>query len=107
MQLGENLTSKMDANKKVEVNEVFIAECLKHKCLWDVKARAYKDRNAREFEINLHTQGFTQTVLHFLFCLALFLFETISVVIATAVPHSSCFQFQTATCKAALMNNER
>ena len=38
----------MDANKKVEVNEAFIAEWLKHECLWDVKARAYKDRNARE-----------------------------------------------------------
>ena len=38
----------MDANKKVEGNEAFIAEWLKHKCLRDVKARAYKDRNARE-----------------------------------------------------------
>ena len=38
----------MDANKKVEVNEVFTAEWLKHECLWDVKVRAYKDRNARE-----------------------------------------------------------
>ena len=37
----------MDANK-VEVNEAFIAKWLKHECLWDVKARAYKDRNARE-----------------------------------------------------------
>ena len=25
-----------------------IAEWLKHKCLWDVKARAYNDRSARE-----------------------------------------------------------
>ena len=40
--------SKMDANKKVEVNEAFIAEWQKHECLWDVKARAYKDRNAGE-----------------------------------------------------------
>ena len=37
----------MDANK-VEVNEAFIAESLKHECLWDVKARVYKDHNARE-----------------------------------------------------------
>ena len=37
----------MDANK-VEVNEAFIAKWLIHECLWDVKARAYKDRNARE-----------------------------------------------------------
>ena len=29
----------MDA-KKMEVNEAFIAEWLKHECLWDVKARA-------------------------------------------------------------------
>ena len=56
----------MDANK-VEVNEAFIAESLKHECLWDVKARAYKDGNAREnvFEnylkllgIILHGQSF-------------------------------------------------
>ena len=38
---------KMDANK-AEVNEAFIAEWLNHACLWDVKARAYNDRNARE-----------------------------------------------------------
>ena len=38
----------MGANKKVEVNEAFIAELLKHECLRDVKVRAYKDRNARE-----------------------------------------------------------
>ena len=38
----------MDANKKVEVNEAFIAEWQKHECLWNVKARAYKDRSARE-----------------------------------------------------------
>ena len=38
----------MDANKKVKVNETFIAEWLKHECLWDVKARSYKDRNAEE-----------------------------------------------------------
>ena len=37
----------MDANK-AEVNEAFIAEWLNHACLWDVKARAYNDRNARE-----------------------------------------------------------
>ena len=37
----------MDANK-VEVNEAFIAESPKHECLWEVQARAYKDRNARE-----------------------------------------------------------
>ena len=37
----------MDANK-MEVNEAFIAEWLKHDCLWDVKARSYKDRSARE-----------------------------------------------------------
>ena len=42
------LISKMNANKKVEVNEAFIAEWLKHECLWDVKAKASKDRNARE-----------------------------------------------------------
>ena len=29
----------MDA-KKMEVNEAFVAEWLKHECLWDVKARA-------------------------------------------------------------------
>ena len=40
------LIAKMNANK-VEVNETFIAESLKHECLWDVKARAYKDYNAR------------------------------------------------------------
>ena len=33
---------------KVKVNETSIAEWLKHKCLWDVKARANKDCNARE-----------------------------------------------------------
>ena len=38
----------MDANKKVEVNEAFIAEWQKHECLWDMRARAYKDRNARK-----------------------------------------------------------
>ena len=38
----------MDANKKVEVNEAFIAEWQKRECLWNVKARAYKDRSARE-----------------------------------------------------------
>ena len=38
----------MDANKKVEGNEAFIGEWLKNECLRDVKARAYKDRNARE-----------------------------------------------------------
>ena len=27
----------MDVNKKVEVNEAFVAEWRKHKCLWDVK----------------------------------------------------------------------
>ena len=37
----------MDANE-VEVNEAFVAESLKQECLWDVKARAYKDRKARE-----------------------------------------------------------
>ena len=37
----------MDANK-LEVNEAFIAEWLKHECLCDVKATSYKDRNARE-----------------------------------------------------------
>ena len=31
---------KMDANKKVEVNVAFVAEWLKHECLWDVKAIA-------------------------------------------------------------------
>ena len=61
----------MDANKKVEVNEAFIAEWLNHECLRDGKARAYKDRNAREnalktlakllnlFGIFLHSQSFT------------------------------------------------
>ena len=38
----------MNASKIVEENEAFIAEWLKHECLWDVKARAYKGRNARE-----------------------------------------------------------
>ena len=38
----------MDANKKVDVNEAFIAEWLKHECMWDVDVRAYKDLNARE-----------------------------------------------------------
>ena len=38
----------MNANKKEEGNETFTAEWLKHECLRDVKARAYKDRNARE-----------------------------------------------------------
>ena len=42
------LISKLDANKKVEVNEAFTAEWQKHECLWYVKARVYKDRNARE-----------------------------------------------------------
>ena len=35
----------MNANKKVEVNEAFIAEWQKPELLWDVKARAYKDCN--------------------------------------------------------------
>ena len=39
--------SKTDA-KKVKVNEAVIAEWLKHKCLWDVKARASEDCNTRE-----------------------------------------------------------
>ena len=30
----------MNANKKEEANEAFIAEWLKHECLWDMKARA-------------------------------------------------------------------
>ena len=34
--------------KKVEINEILVAEWLKHECLWDVKARSYKDRNAGE-----------------------------------------------------------
>ena len=38
----------MDANKKVEINETFIAEWLKHEYLWDMKAISYKDRNVRE-----------------------------------------------------------
>ena len=38
----------IDTNKKVEVNEASIAEWQKHECLWDVKARACKDRSARE-----------------------------------------------------------
>ena len=38
----------MNVNKKVKVNEAVIAEWLKHKYLWGVKARTYKDRNARE-----------------------------------------------------------
>ena len=37
----------MNANK-MKVNEAFIAEWLKYECLWDVKARAYKNRSARE-----------------------------------------------------------
>ena len=37
------LILQMDANKKkVEVNEAFIGEWLKHKYLWDVKAGAYE-----------------------------------------------------------------
>ena len=36
---GGILISKVDANK-MEVNEAFIAEWLKHESLWDVKARA-------------------------------------------------------------------
>ena len=42
----------MDANN-VEVNKDFIPESLKHECLWDVKARAYKDRNARENSLRI------------------------------------------------------
>lgn len=30
----------MNANKKEEANEAFIAEWLMHECLWDMKARA-------------------------------------------------------------------
>ena len=32
----------MQIKKKVEVNEAFIGEWLKHKYLWDVKAGAYE-----------------------------------------------------------------
>ena len=32
----------------MELNEAFIAEWLKHECLLDAKARAYKDGNTRE-----------------------------------------------------------
>ena len=65
----------MDPNK-VEVNETFIAEWLENECLWNVKARAYKYRNARVnalralaelFEIIRNSQSFTQTVPRFLF----------------------------------------
>ena len=38
----------MDSSNKVEVNEAFIAEWLKHKFVWNAKARAYKNSNARE-----------------------------------------------------------
>ena len=46
------LVSKVDANK-MEVNEAFIAEWLKHESLWDVKAQAYNDRNARENDLRI------------------------------------------------------
>ena len=52
----------MDANKKVEVNEAFIAEWQKHECLWDVKARAYKDRNAGENACRTLAELFEMTV---------------------------------------------
>ena len=42
------LISKIDANRNVEGNGAFITEWLMHECLRDVKARVYKDCNARE-----------------------------------------------------------
>ena len=80
----------------MKVNEALIAEWLKHKCLWDVKARAYKDRNTREnafrtlaklFGIILHSQGFTKTVPRF-FCSVFFLFKIIAMAIAVAASSS-------------------
>ena len=40
--------SKIDTNKKVEVNKAFFAELQKHKYLWYMRARAFKDRNGRK-----------------------------------------------------------
>ena len=65
-----------------------------------MKARAYKDRSVREnalrtlrnylklFGIILHSQGFTQTVIRFLFCAVFFLVEIITVAITVAVSSS-------------------
>ena len=46
------LVSKVDANK-MKVNEAFIAEWLKHESLWDIKAKAYKDRIGRENDLRI------------------------------------------------------
>ena len=51
----------MDANKKVEVNEAFIAKWLKHKYVWNVKPKAYKDLNARENALRTLAQLFEIT----------------------------------------------
>ena len=37
----------------MEVNEAFIAEWLKHESLWDIKAKAYKDRIGRENNLRI------------------------------------------------------
>ena len=84
----------MDANKKVEVNGAFVADSQKRFAgfLVECEARRYKDRNAREplrnclklFSIILHSQGFTQTVLRFLFRPVFFLFEVIKMTIAAS-----------------------
>ena len=60
------------------------------KMLVECEARGYKDGNAREpwrnylklFSVILHSQGFTETVLRFLFRPLFFLFE----IIAKTVP---------------------
>ena len=42
----------------MEVNEAVTVEWLKRECLWDVKARAYKDRNARENTLRILAELF-------------------------------------------------
>ena len=90
------LISKMDASKKVKPKEADIPEWLKHECVWNVKAKAYKNSSAREngfrnltelFEIIrniLRSQAFIQRVLRFLFCLVLLIFEIIAMAITLA-----------------------
>ena len=75
----------------------WIPEWLKQEYLWDVKARTYKNRNARKNVLRtlaelleiiqnfLRIQGFTQKVLCFLFCLV---FEIIAIVIVVAASSS-------------------
>ena len=82
----------MDANKKSVSKWSFRCRLTEAQMLVEFEARGYKDRNAREhrrnylklFSIILHSQGFTQTVLRFLFGLVLFLFEDIEMAIAAA-----------------------